>query len=140
MGSIGITNAISSFSNTGSCVDIYAPGENVLSAWNTGNNTVQYLDGTSMATPHVTGVMAYLMAANATLAADPAAMKQYLQTSALTKVVTGNVDSPDAMSLLNNGETATLTTRAVERDLFDIKRDIASSNLQLVSDESTQVV
>jgi subtilisin family serine protease len=43
-----------SFSNYGGCVDLYAPGVNITSDWlNGGTNTIS---GTSMATPHVTGV------------------------------------------------------------------------------------
>ena len=43
-------------SNYGSCVDVYAPGMGVLSAWWDGG--YRYLGGTSMATPHVTGMVA----------------------------------------------------------------------------------
>lgn len=59
VGSIGMSNTISTFSNTGACNDVYAPGENIVSAWNISVNTVEVLSGTSMACPHVTGVMAY---------------------------------------------------------------------------------
>ncbi|EEP81003.1 conserved hypothetical protein [Uncinocarpus reesii 1704] len=48
------------FSNFGQIVDIYAPGDRIISAFP--NNSRQVLSGTSMAAPHVAGVGAYLMA------------------------------------------------------------------------------
>jgi len=49
------------FSNTGSCVTIYAPGYNILSSWNTSSTATNTISGTSMATPHVCGVGALIM-------------------------------------------------------------------------------
>ncbi|KAF9082550.1 serine protease [Mortierella sp. AD031] len=50
------------FSNYGSCVDIFAPGRTVLSTW-MGSDTETYIaSGTSMATPHVAGLLAYYLA------------------------------------------------------------------------------
>ncbi|KAG0417538.1 putative subtilisin-like proteinase 1 [Dictyocoela roeselum] len=44
------------FSNYGSCVDIYAPGVDIISLWKNGG--YRLASGTSMASPHVAGVMA----------------------------------------------------------------------------------
>jgi hypothetical protein len=46
------------FSNFGSCVDLYGPGVNILSDWDTNDTATNTISGTSMATPHVTGVAA----------------------------------------------------------------------------------
>ncbi|MGW1892905.1 S8 family peptidase [Streptomyces sp. NPDC002004] len=48
----------SDFSNFGSAVDIYAPGSDITSDWNTGDDATNTISGTSMATPHVTGAAA----------------------------------------------------------------------------------
>lgn len=49
------------FSNTGPCVDIFAPGLNILSTWANSNRSINTISGTSMATPHIVGLMAYLL-------------------------------------------------------------------------------
>jgi subtilisin family serine protease len=54
-----------SFSNSGQCVDVFAPGENVLSAWIDGGT--RSLNGTSMASPHVAGVASLILSANPSL-------------------------------------------------------------------------
>jgi len=47
-----------SWANYGSCVDWFAPGLNIMSAWSTSNTATATISGTSMATPHTTGVAA----------------------------------------------------------------------------------
>ena len=64
VGSTTNTDARSSFSNFGTCVDIFAPGSGVTSAWYTTTTATNTISGTSMASPHVAGVAALYLSAN----------------------------------------------------------------------------
>ena len=104
VGSTTSTDARSSFSNYGSCVDIFAPGSSITSTWsNGGTNTIS---GTSMASPHVAGVAAlYLQGAPS---ATPATVTNAIISTATTGVVTSaGTGSPNRLlySLLSGGGT-----------------------------------
>ena len=60
-------DARATYSNYGSCVDIYAPGSGITSAWYSGDTMYASLSGTSMATPHAVGVAARILSLNPTL-------------------------------------------------------------------------
>ncbi len=58
VGSIDNTDTRSWFSNWGTCLDWFAPGSNITSAWIGSNTATNTISGTSMAAPHVAGVAA----------------------------------------------------------------------------------
>jgi subtilisin family serine protease len=85
-GSTTSTDARSSFSNYGSCVDLFAPGSSITSAWYTSNTATNTISGTSMASPHVAGAAARYLQGNPS--ASPATVSDAIRTNATTGVVT----------------------------------------------------
>ena len=61
VGSTTNTDARSDFSNYGSCVDVFAPGSDILSGWFNSDTASITISDTSTATPHVAGVMAIIL-------------------------------------------------------------------------------
>ena len=87
VGATTINDQRSSFSNFGSVVDIFAPGSSILSAWRTSNTATATLSGTSMAAPHVAGVVARYLQANP--GASPAAARNELVAQATLNQLSG---------------------------------------------------
>jgi subtilisin family serine protease len=96
------TDARASFSNYGTCTDIFAPGQNITSAWlNGGTNTIS---GTSMATPHVAGAAALYLATNAT--ASPQAVRDALVAAGTPgKITNPGTGSPNVLLYTGTGGT-----------------------------------
>lgn len=70
VGATTSTDARASWSNYGVCLDLFAPGSSITSAWNTSTSAINTIGGTSMATPNVTGVAALYLQNNTTASPD----------------------------------------------------------------------
>ncbi|EOD43716.1 putative peptidase s8 s53 subtilisin kexin sedolisin protein [Neofusicoccum parvum UCRNP2] len=114
VGAANIADEVAYFSNSGPTVDLYAPGVTTYSSYYNSNTAYAVASGTSMATPHISGLLAYLLASDSSLN-DPATLKAYVVNLALSGYLTaGDADVTPGGSLIiaNNGETG--TSSAVE--------------------------
>ncbi|MCP2269351.1 S8 family peptidase [Actinokineospora diospyrosa] len=116
------TDTRRSDSNYGSCLDIWAPGDNIVSASYSSNTGSATMSGTSMASPHVAGAAAVYLAKNTS--ATPAQVRDALVTNGSTGKLTGintgspnvllytgflNTDTPGSVTVANPGnKTATV--------------------------------
>jgi subtilisin family serine protease len=85
-GNTGSSDARASFSNFGTCLDIFAPGVNITAAWIGSNTATLTISGTSMAAPHVAGAAALYL--NANPGSTPAQVASALTSNATMGVVT----------------------------------------------------
>ena len=88
VGSTTNTDARSSFSSFGTCLDIFAPGSSITSAWFTSTSATNTISGTSMASPHVAGVAALYLASN------PSATPAQVTTAIVNNATPNKVTSP----------------------------------------------
>jgi len=85
-----------SWSNYGSCLDIFAPGVGITSAWYTSSTATNTISGTSMATPHVVGVAAQYLQTHAS--ATPQQVRDALVAASTTNVVVNRgANSPNRL-------------------------------------------
>jgi subtilisin family serine protease len=89
-------DASAPFTNHGTCVDLYAPGVGITSAWYTSTTSTRTISGTSMATPHVAGVAALYL--QGTPGASPEAVASAITGGATEGRITGEpTGTPDLL-------------------------------------------
>ncbi|PIA19209.1 hypothetical protein COEREDRAFT_79167 [Coemansia reversa NRRL 1564] len=103
VGATTITDERVWFSNYGECVDVFAPGKDVLSAWIGSRRSTNSISGTSMASPHVAGLAAYLLSledTNSTLSTK--ALKAKILELATKDAVENPGDKSPNLLIYNN--------------------------------------
>ena len=106
VGATTSSDARASYSNYGSCVDLFAPGSSITSAWYTSDTATNTISGTSMASPHVAGVAALILEGTPT--ASPAAVWDFMRsTASVNKLTSIGTNSPNLLvySLGDGGVT-----------------------------------
>lgn len=107
VGATDDNNVRAGFSNFGSCVDLFAPGDDILSVGNGSDASVQVMSGTSMSAPFVTGAVALLLQQYGNI--SPATVESYIRGNA-TRNLLGGLDSSTANRFLfSDGAPNTMT-------------------------------
>jgi MYXO-CTERM domain-containing protein len=130
-------DARASFSNFGTCVDVFAPGVEIFSAGNATDTAALTLNGTSQASPHVAGAVALYLAAHPT--ATPAAVAQALLSHAIPAKITDLQGSPNlllnTMFVDTTAPLAAITSPAngaMVLPSFMVTADVSDANLETV--------
>lgn len=96
VGATTSSDARASYSNYGTCLDLFAPGSGITSAWITNDTATNTISGTSMATPHVAGVAALYLQTNP--GASAAAVRDAIVNNATAnKVTSPGTGSPNKL-------------------------------------------
>ena len=111
VGATTSTDARSSFSNYGTCLDLFAPGSSITSAYHSSDTTAVTMSGTSMAAPHVAGAAALHVQANPS--ASPAAVRDAVVNGATANLVSGAGPGSPNRLLYAPGGSATPTPTPV---------------------------
>jgi subtilisin family serine protease len=133
VGAITFNDAFADFSNRGSCVDILAPGVQIISAAITSPTATSSKSGTSMAAPHVAGVVANMLGNAPTL--TPAQVATQLVATATKTTLTGLPTGTTNTLLYQQPASANSFSLSVEVDISETITDITADDSSVVEYE-----
>ncbi len=145
VGSTTSSDGRSSFSNYGTCLDIFAPGSSITSAWYDSDSSTRTISGTSMAAPHVAGVAALLLSEDSsqTPADVTAALVSKSSKDRVSDPRSGSpnrllfsldgddVPPVDPVTELNNGETVQASGKKGDEVFYKITVPAGADQLQV---------
>jgi subtilisin family serine protease len=102
------------WSNSGACVDLFAPGVDIPSAWIGGKNATNVLSGTSMSAPHVAGLAAAYLQSNPY--GTPETVRAALTTAAADVVGNPGDATPNLLARKWNGTLKQVSTSSYQPD------------------------
>lgn len=126
VGATDISDRKASFSNFGPDVNIWAPGVGIISLGTASDTAVKTLDGTSMASPFVTGLVAYFLALEGTV--SPLSMKQKLRSLTTSGIISNLPSNTTNVLAFNDASTV-----ATPDPAFALQQSILGSIDNLVS-------
>ncbi len=110
IGAISSNDSVASYSNRGSCVDLYAPGSAITSDWIGSSSATNTISGTSMASPHVAGLAARLAQATPGIS----------NSQIVAKLSANVVSSPVPVSTFAEPQPAPTATTVVETTVVPV--------------------
>jgi cerevisin len=120
VGASEFADARAYFSNWGKCVDIFGPGASILSTWIGSDTATNTISGTSMASPHLAGLLAYLLSLQPSkdseygmVSVTPEELKKFLIKSATKDALTDiPKDTPNLLAFNGGGHLNTTVVHA----------------------------
>ena len=109
VGSTTSSDGRSSFSNYGTCVDIFAPGSSITAAWINSDTSLNTISGTSMASPHVAGIAAIYLGNDPTLSWEAVTAKM-LDSASPGRISSPGTGSPNLLAYVIDEPTAPTST------------------------------
>nr|AHH83721.1 subtilisin-like serine protease [Ophiocordyceps sinensis] len=155
VGASALDDSRAYFSNYGKCTDIFAPGLSILSTWIGSKHAVNTISGTSMASPHICGLLAYYLSLQPALDSEfsispmtPKKLKHDLVSIATKGALSEMPDDDDTPNLLAwNGGGCSNLSEIVGAGGYEVKQppspieeleEAAKKEVKLVSDKFAQ--